>query len=159
MLMNSCSSIGSLFGIIFGLVLLDIAFFGFLTWVLGIYPSFRGLLKEGVLIEEKSFGYLDTLKPGGYYHAVILTPKYLILKVNYLTSLVNIKAASINSYAIKGKLLSRKKSRITFYLTVSGANRIFRVSTKKPDNWIKALSQIGVKEKMDTSEEGDEKKG
>ena len=112
-----------------------------------------------MLIEEKSFGYLDTLRPGGYYHAVILTPKHLILKVNYLTSLLNIKVASINSYAIKGKVVSRKKNKIIFYLSVSGTNRIFQFSTKKPDDWIKVLSQIGVKEKMDTSEEGDEKKG
>jgi len=131
--------------IVIGFLILDTIFLGFTLWVLKISPSYRHFLKDKVILYDKVYGYQNTLDPSGYYHGIILTPKNLILRQNHLTSLVNIKIDSIESFSIKKPLLASKKSNFILHLRLGIEDKIFKFRTRRTHDWLNALSELGIK--------------
>ena len=130
--------------IIFALVLFDGVFLGFFFWIFNLYPPYRHLLKEGVLIEDETADFWGIWR-GDLYKSIILTRRYLVLKNSYLTSVKNIKRETIMAYKIKGKF-GKAKKKIELCILVDNENVFLRFKTKKVDDWVRALSIIGIDE-------------
>jgi hypothetical protein len=138
---------GALSATIIVLTIIDFLFFGFILWLFRISPGYRALLAKGILIEEKKFGYLSIPKSVGYYRSIILTPDHIILKQNYLTSLINLKKEWIKSYKIKNGNLGLIKCKIIVYIEINSTPKILQFITNKANDWIVAFKKIGIHEK------------
>lgn len=114
--------------IIIGLGLLEL-YFGLFLRVFGIYPSFRELLKDGILIEDKTSSFFRVWHNWKErYRSLILTKKYLILRNTYFTSLRNIEIEAVNFYTLRKAVLSRKSANIILHLKLDGENIAFKIS-------------------------------
>lgn len=136
-----------LISLLLGLYFLDIIFLGASLRLFKTSPSYRPLLRDGVLFKEMTPGYLRKIKPGGYYQSILLTPRFLIFKQNYLTSVINVPVDSINSYSIKKMGLRRRKMRMVLTVTIENVNKYIEFSTKKADDWDRFLSKVEIKRK------------
>ena len=135
-----------IYSVVLGCVILDTIFLGVLLRVFRISPAYRHLLEEGVLLEENVFGYANVRKPGGYYKAIILTPRHLILRQNYLTASGIIDTASIRSFEIKQSLLKKGKMKLLLYLNINGKNKALQFTTSKSGEWVEVLTNFDLEE-------------
>lgn len=133
------------FSVLIGLIILDFTLLGFLSYIFKMYPGYRHLLREGVLINDSTRSIVTNWK-GDRYHSLILTKKHLILKNSLLTSVRNIDVDLIDLCTVKGKRKNRSKVTILFMDNNKKSNISF--VSDKAENWVSSLRGMGVKVDM-----------
>lgn len=126
-----------------GLVIFDLCFLGFLPWLFRIHPPFRGLLKEGILINDKTVGFSVNWF-GSRFKSIILTKKHLIIRNSYLTSIANIDINSIKSYSLKKKVLRKNAKKLVINLNFENEERELKFITDVFEDWDRLLTEVGI---------------
>jgi hypothetical protein len=130
------------FTTILGLIILDFTLFGFLAYFFKIYPPYRHLLREGVLLRDDTRNLAPSLQ-GDRFKSLILTNNHIILRNSLFTSVRNIEISSVINCIVKS---SRKdKSKIIIYFLSNGKKAKLSFKSDKADKWIYALREIDIK--------------
>lgn len=117
---------------------------GVFSLLFHVHPSYRHLLRKGILLEDKTCSFFRSWASQRYW-SLILTEEYLILKNSYLTSVANIPVAEIESYADEKSLLSGKRKNFVLYLKKGTHTKdMIKFCTKNSLQWEQALSKLGV---------------
>ena len=125
------------------LIIFDLCFLGLIPCLLKIYPPYRDLVAEGVLLKDET-RRLDRSIKGDRFQELILTPEFLIFKNSYLTSALNLNISNIINYSVDKTLTGKFK----LVLHISQNSKIFkyRFVTSKLDEWKNSLNQLNINE-------------
>jgi hypothetical protein len=130
------------FTTILGLIILDFTLFGFLAYIFKIYPPYRHLLREGVLLRDDTRNLAPSLQ-GDRFKSLILTKNHLILRNSIFTSVINIEISSVINCIVKSN--RRNKSKIIIYFLANGKKEKLSFKSDKTDKWICALREIDIR--------------
>ena len=132
----------SIFFVLFAIVLIDFALLGIIPYFLRLWPRYRHLTKDGILLEDDTKNLILAWERSNI-RTLILTKKYLILKNTYFTSVKNVNINSIESCTIKKKRKNRSKVIINFKIDYKKPKLSFK--TDKTDEWVRSMRLIGIK--------------
>lgn len=134
---------GIYFSICIGIIILDFTTIGFFAWAIRLYPSYRGLLKQGFLIHDKTCN-LSLSWNGHRYHSLYLTGEYLILRNSLFTSVINICISEIDSFEIKRTIAGGSVQKLLISFTLDDKKKTVKIKTTIADQWAKAFAMLGI---------------
>jgi hypothetical protein len=133
----------TIYPILLAIFILDFTLFGFIPYLFRVWPKFRHLLKEGVLLEDRTKGDFFKTWEGHYYDSLILTKEHLIIRNTFFTAVKIISLSSVELCVIKKGRKNKSKIIINFLIEDRKSKLVFK--TNKAINWIKFFILIGVK--------------
>ncbi len=132
--------------IILGIIILDSISLGFIIYIFRIFPSYRKLLKAGVILRDKPCNFMPYFSKGhGYFRELILTKTYLILRNSILTSAGNIEVSEIKQYQMKE--VGKKRYKISLFLIFNSEKCKLSFKTNLFKEWKNVLTEMKIEER------------